>query len=41
MVNRDSWGHSHLTVRGEIPGFVKDDLPGPDIGRIDRLIALS
>ena len=25
MVNRDSWGHSYLTVRGEILGFVKDE----------------
>ena len=24
MVNRDSWGHLYLIVRGEIPGFVKD-----------------
>ena len=24
-VNRDSWGHSYLTVRGEILGFVKDE----------------
>eukprot|EP00928_Gymnodinium_smaydae_P010583 TRINITY_DN13988_c0_g2_i1.p1 TRINITY_DN13988_c0_g2~~TRINITY_DN13988_c0_g2_i1.p1 ORF type:complete len:355 (-),score=22.25 TRINITY_DN13988_c0_g2_i1:160-1224(-) len=24
MINRDSWGHSYLTVRGEILGFVKD-----------------
>ena len=23
MINRDSWGHSYLTVRGEILGFVK------------------
>ena len=26
MVNRDSRGHSYLTVRGEILGFVKDGL---------------
>ena len=26
MINRDSWGHSYLTVRGEILGFVKDEL---------------
>ena len=26
MVDRDSWGHSYLTVRGEILGFVKDGL---------------
>ena len=23
MVDRDSWGHSYLTVRGEILGFVE------------------
>ena len=26
MVDRDSWGHSYLTVRGEILGVVKDEL---------------
>ena len=26
MLNRDSWGHSYLTVRGEILGFVEDGL---------------
>ena len=26
MMNRNSWGHSYLTVRGDILGFVKDDL---------------
>ena len=26
MMKRDSWGHSYLTVRGEILGFVKDGL---------------
>ena len=26
MIDRDSWGHSYLTVRGEILGFVKDGL---------------
>jgi hypothetical protein len=24
MMNRDSWGHSYLTVRGEHIGFIKD-----------------
>jgi len=28
MINRDSWGHSYLTVRGEILGFVKDGQTG-------------
>ena len=26
MINRDSWGHSYLIVRGEILGFMKDEL---------------
>ena len=26
MINRDSWGHSYLIVRGEILEFVKDGL---------------
>ena len=26
MINRDSWGHSYLIVRGEILGFIKDEL---------------
>ena len=25
MINRDSWGNSYLTVRGEILGFIKND----------------
>ena len=25
MINRDSWGHSYLIVRGEILGFMKDE----------------
>ena len=24
MINRDSWGHQYLAVRGEILGFAKD-----------------
>ena len=24
MINRDSWGHWYLIVRGEILGFMKD-----------------
>ena len=24
MINRDSWGHLYLIVRGEILGFMKD-----------------
>ena len=26
MLDRDSWGHSYLTVRGEILGFMEDEL---------------
>ena len=26
MINRDSWGHSYLIVRGEILGLVNDGL---------------
>ena len=26
LVKRNSWGHLYLTVRGEILGFVKDNL---------------
>ena len=26
MINRDSWGYSYLIVRGEILGFMKDEL---------------
>jgi hypothetical protein len=25
-MNRDTWGHTNSTVRGEILGFVDDDL---------------
>ena len=25
LINRDSWGHSYLIVRGEILGFMKDE----------------
>ena len=26
MIDRDTWEHSYLIVRGEILGFVKDEL---------------
>ena len=38
MVNRDSWGHSYLTVRGEILGFVKDGLMRKHLPRMFSLI---
>ena len=42
MINRDRWGHSYLTVRGEIFGFVKDGLSFPVLSQIkpDRAAAL-
>ncbi len=38
MINRDSWGHSHSTVRGEILGFVEDDLLRKHLPRMFSLI---
>jgi hypothetical protein len=38
MINRDSWGHSYLTVRGEILGFVKDELLRKHLPRMFSLI---
>ena len=38
MINRDSWGHSHLIVRGEILGFVKDELVRKNLPRMFSLI---
>ena len=38
MMNRDSWGHSYLTVRGEILGFVKDDLLRKHLPKMFSLI---
>ena len=38
MINRDSWGHSYLTVRGEILGFVKDGLLRKHLPRMFSLI---
>ena len=34
----DSWGHSYLTVRGEILGFVKDGLLRKHLPRMFSLI---
>ena len=36
--NRDSWGHSYLTVRGEILGFFKDELLRKHLPRMFLLI---
>ncbi len=38
MINRDSWGHSYLIVRGDILGFVKDDLLRKHLPRMFSLI---
>ena len=38
MVDRDSWGHSYLIVRGEILGFVKDGLLRKHLPRMFSLI---
>ena len=37
MINRDSRGHSYLTVRGEILGFVKDELLRKHLSRMFSL----
>ena len=38
MIDRDSWGPSYLTVRGEILGFVKDGLLRKHLPRMFSLI---
>ena len=38
MINRDSWGYSYLTVRGEILGFVKDEPLRKHLPRMFSLI---
>ena len=38
MIDRDSWGHSYLTVRGEILGFVKAGLLRKHLPRMFSLI---
>ena len=38
MMNRNSRGHSYLTVRGEILGFVKDELKRKHLPRMFSLI---
>ncbi len=38
MINRDSWGHSYLIVRGEILGFIKDELMRKHLPRMFSLI---
>ena len=38
MINRNSWGHSYLVVRGEILGFTKDELMRKHLPRMFSLI---
>jgi len=38
MIDRDSWGHRYLIVRGEILGFMKDRLPRKHLPRMFSLI---
>ena len=38
MLNRDSWGHSHSVVRGEILGFTEDELLRKHLPRMFSLI---
>ena len=38
MINRDSWGYSYLIVRGEILGFMKDELRRKHLPRMFSLI---
>ena len=38
MINSDSWVHSYLIVRGEILGFVKDELLRKHLPRMFSLI---
>ena len=38
MIERDSWGHSYLIVRGEILGFMKDERLRKHLPRMFSLI---
>ena len=38
MINRYSWGYSYLIVRGEILGFMKDELLRKHLPRMFSLI---
>ncbi len=38
MINRDSWGHSYSIVRGEILGFMEDELGRKHLSRMFSLI---
>ena len=38
MINRDSWGYSYSIVRGEILGFLEDELMRKHLPRMFSLI---
>ena len=38
MINRDSWGHSYSIARGEILGFIEDELLRKHLPRTLSLI---
>ncbi len=38
MINRDSWGYSYSIVRGEILGFLEDELLREHLPRMFSLI---
>ena len=38
MINRDSWGYSYSIVRGEILGFIEDELLRKHLPRMFSLI---
>ncbi len=38
MIKRDSWGHSYFIVRGEILGFMKDELLRKHLSKMFSLI---
>ena len=38
MINRDSWGYSYSIVRGEILGFMEDELLPKHLPRMFSLI---
>jgi hypothetical protein len=38
MINRDSWGYSYSIVRGEIHGFMEDELLRKHLPRMFSLI---
>ena len=38
MINRDSWGHPYCIVRGEILGFMQDELMRKHLSRMFSLI---